>query len=439
MCRLCLAVFLVLWTTSAASAQTLRIYHIDVEQADSALVVMPNGKTLLIDSGKNGHGKRVKAVMDQAGVTQIDAFVASHYHEDHFGGIDDLRKLGVAVLETYDRGKRETVSDADKNKTTFKDYMTAVGEDAIAIKPGDVITLDPLVTVTCISSSGLVMNNPATSPATDDENDQSVSLLLEFRGFKAYFGGDSHEPTESRIAAGDLATNVDLYKASHHGSDTSSSPAFLLDLRPSLVVISNGSNGTYKHPRQSTLTAFAGLTTPPVVLQTNKCKKPSPCGNVADEFVADVASNTQKGIILITVDAATASYTAKYGVSTVRTFPFKNPQAGPAPTTATSLVIESLLPNPAGADEQAEEVTIRNPGTGSVALAGWTLRDRSGLSWTLSGSVAAGQSLVIRRLGQPMSLNNGGDEIVLLDGAGVERDRFAYSTSSEGKRITTAH
>ena len=72
------------------SAQTLRIYQIDVEQADVALVVMPNGKTLLIDAGKNNMGPRLQAVMQQAGVTHIDAFVASHYHEDHFGGIDDL-------------------------------------------------------------------------------------------------------------------------------------------------------------------------------------------------------------------------------------------------------------------------------------------------------------------------------------------------------------
>jgi len=41
---------------ASVSAQTLRIYHIDVEQADSALVVMPNGKAQLIDGGKNGGG-----------------------------------------------------------------------------------------------------------------------------------------------------------------------------------------------------------------------------------------------------------------------------------------------------------------------------------------------------------------------------------------------
>jgi beta-lactamase superfamily II metal-dependent hydrolase len=427
---------------STLSAQTLRIYHIDVEQADSALIVMPNGKTLLIDSGKNGHGKRIKAVMDKAGVTQIDAFVDSHYHEDHFGGIDDLQKLGVQILESYDRGRRDLVPAADQATSTFKDYMKAVGEDAHAIKPGDMISLDPLVTVTCVSASGVVINDPTSIPASTDENDLSVTLLINFQGFKAFFGGDTQAPTEAKIAAGDLVMDIDLYKSDHHGSDTSSSQALLSDLKPSLVVISNGSNGSYHHPRQVVLDAYAHLPMPPVVLQTNKCKKGAPCGNVADAFIADPQSSNENGIILITVDAATGSYTARYGANTVRTFQIKSPTAAPpAPTatTASTVVIESLLPNPAGDDEQFEEVTLRNTGTFPVSLAGWTLKDRSGLLWTLMGTVGAGQSQKFRRGGQPMSLNNGGDDIVLLDDTGTERDRFAYTTSSEGKLLITTH
>jgi hypothetical protein len=69
----------------------------------------------------------------------IDAFVDSHYHEDHFGWIDDLVKMGVPVLESYGRGRRDLVPAADKNNGTFKDYMQAVGEDAHAMKRGDVI------------------------------------------------------------------------------------------------------------------------------------------------------------------------------------------------------------------------------------------------------------------------------------------------------------
>jgi beta-lactamase superfamily II metal-dependent hydrolase len=71
--QIAFALALLLLSTELTLAQTLRIYQIDVEQADAALVVTPSGKTLLIDSGKNGHGQRIKKAMDQAGVSQIDA------------------------------------------------------------------------------------------------------------------------------------------------------------------------------------------------------------------------------------------------------------------------------------------------------------------------------------------------------------------------------
>lgn len=429
---------LVLFVPFVASAQTLRIYHIDVEQADSALIVMPNGKSLLIDSGNNGHGKRIKKVMDQAGVTQIDAFIASHYHADHFGGIDDLVEDGTLVLEAFDRGRRDLVKPEDKEKGTYKDYMATVGEDARALQPGDTINLDPLVTVRCIAASGAVMG--AGSISSSDENDLSVSLLIEFAGFKAYFGGDTHALVENIIDTGDLVMDVDLYKSSHHGSETSSSQGFMHDLNPTLIVISNGSNAIYHHPRQLTLDTYRGLTPSPVVLQTNRCKVGLPCGNVEAGFIADPELSGTTGTIQIVVDAGSRTYTVKYGLATARTFAFKvagTPPIGPAATP--SAVIQSLLPNPAGDDEQLEEVTIRNSGSVSITLDGWTLRDRASLTWALTGSLQPGQSQTFRRLGQAMTLNNAGDEIGLIDPANVERDRFSYGASSEGVTIATNH
>jgi beta-lactamase superfamily II metal-dependent hydrolase len=120
-------------------AQTLRIYHIDVEQADAALLVMPNGKTLLIDSGKNNMGQRIRNAMQQAGVTQIDAFIDSHYHEDHYGGIDDLVDMGVPVLESYDRGDKACcLSAKKKNEPTFKDYMRTVADPQTTAQDGTI-------------------------------------------------------------------------------------------------------------------------------------------------------------------------------------------------------------------------------------------------------------------------------------------------------------
>jgi competence protein ComEC len=434
-----IALILAFWP-AWLSAQTLRIYHIDVEQADSALIVMPNGKTLLIDSGKNGHGNRIKAVMDQAGVTRIDAFVNSHYHEDHFGGIDDLVEMGVEVLEAYDRGDKSFLAASKKSQGTYKDYMEWVGEDAQRLRPGDTIDLDPLVTVACIAASGSAVGNTTSVDLSEDhENDFSVSLLLSFAGFKGFFGGDTEQTTEAIIATGDLVRDVDLYKSSHHGSHTSSSLPFMSDLSPSLVVISNGNDSNYKHPRQVTLQTYAQLPTPPTVLQTNKCKRGLPCANVPDAFIGDPETGDKDGTIQITVDATSGIYTARYSANTVRTFQIKNPTQPSAPSTPSSVVIASLLPNPVGDDEQLEEVTVRNRGTATVSLEGWTLRDRSGLTWRLVGSVAAGQAHNFRRGGQPMTLNNAGDEITLVDSNGNERDRFSYPDSEEDERIVTNH
>jgi hypothetical protein len=222
-------------------------------------------------------------------------------------------------------------------------------------------------------------------------------------------------PTEAKIAARDLVMNVDLYKSDHHGSDTSSIADFMNDLRPSVIVISNGNNVIYHHPRQVTLTTYAAWQPPPTVFQTNKCLLGPPCGNVPDAQIADPETVDEDGTIQITVDAPTNSYTVRYG-ATVRTFQVKAPATAPVTTATTAgVIIESLLPNPVGDDVQSEEVTLRNKGTSAVSVVGWTLQDRSGGTWTLTGSLAAGQSQTFKRNGQAMSLNNTGDEIVLLD------------------------
>lgn len=114
-----------------------------------------------------------------------------------------------------------------------------------------------------------------------------MSLLIRFGEFRYFIGGDIEAATERKIADHDLALDVDVYAANHHGSDTSSDPAFIADLAPMVIIISNGNNATYKHPRQATLDALASLPNAPAVFQTNKYLKGGSGGNVADAFIAD--------------------------------------------------------------------------------------------------------------------------------------------------------
>ena len=388
----------------------------------------------MVDSGKNGHGARIKSVMDLAGVSRIDFFVNTHYHEDHYGGVDDLvQDEGITVVNSFDRGEKDELDCTKRNQVTFTDYQAALGNNAAQLTHGQTIPLDPQMTVTCIASGGIVIGeqNPVIGV---DENDKSVALLIEFEDFRYFVGGDIELTTEGKIAQRDLVLDVEVYQANHHGSHTSSSQAFMEDLLPSVVVISNGNHGGHQHPRQQTLTLLAGLSPAPTVFQTNKYFKGGAGGNVVDEFIADPQSMDQDGTILVTVSSSTGQYTVTYPDAS-HTFAIK-PRDGTA-----AVVIESLLPNPIGNDRMLEEVTVRNSGSTVVSLASWTLRDKSGhaMSLTSLGDIAPGQSLTIRRNGMAMSLNNNGDIITLFGPSNQPRDSFSYTASTEGQRIVTGH
>jgi len=104
------------------------------------LLASPSGRTLLVDSGKNGHGDRLRAVLQLAGVSQIDHFVATHYHEDHYGGIDDLADaLAVPIINAYDRGDKAFLPASRLNSATYGDYDAAVGHRALHLTRGETI------------------------------------------------------------------------------------------------------------------------------------------------------------------------------------------------------------------------------------------------------------------------------------------------------------
>jgi len=179
---------------------------------------------------------------------------------------------------------------------------------------------------------------------------------------------------------------------------------------------------------------YAALTSPPLVLQTNKCFLPAPCANVANGLIADTEANERDGIIETTVDAAAHDFTVKWRNDS-RTFAIKAAAPATPLVVGPSLTISAMMPNPVGSDEQLETITIRNGGTTQMSLSGWILRDRSGLTWDLFGNAAPGQTKTFRRNGQPMSLNNSGDEIVLVDPAQAIKDTFTYTTSTEGVAV----
>jgi exonuclease III len=105
------------------------------------------------------------------------------------------------------------------------------------------------------------------------------------------------------------------------------------------------------------------------------------------------------------------------------------PPGGPGVPTAPGTVrLISLLPNPPGDDSQNEEATLKNFGGQPASVIGWRLRDLSGRTWTLDalGTLQPGEQKTVRRLGQPMALNNRGDTIDLVDASGMVVQTVTY-------------
>jgi len=110
------------------------------------------------------------------------------------------------------------------------------------------------------------------------------------------------------------------------------------------------------------------------------------------------------------------------------------------PSLATpALRLVSLLPDPEGPDLQNEQITVANTTDAPLSLAGWQLRDLSGAYWTFDTSIvlAARAEQTLTRAGQPLSLNNGGDTVELLDAKGMVVQTFTYPKVQVNQVVTT--
>lgn len=219
----------------------VEFHFIDVGQGDAALIRTADGN-ILIDAGTNDSEEALLAYLKAEGVTELTYAVFTHPHEDHIGGAD-------AVL---DYCKVENVILPDKTANT-KVYTRMM--DGIEKNGSNVIIAEPEATYT-VGDLILTILGPVGSGYSDMNND-SVVLRADFGASSVMFTGDAEDVSEEEMVSlyalsGKL--DCDLLKVGHHGSDSSSSEAFLNAVSPELAVISCGKGNDYGHPTQTVLT-----------------------------------------------------------------------------------------------------------------------------------------------------------------------------------------
>jgi len=245
------SLFVVALTTAASAGVTITV--LDVGQGDATLVRSSSGMTLLFDGGPNGDGEDVVLpYLASQGISELDYIVASHYHADHIGGLDEVYSHTGATYGVWDRGWTYTT-------ITYGNYASSTSGNRFTIADGQVFDLGDGVTVTCLGVNGNgELNEPYSSSTL--ENEYCVALLVECGDFDYFQAGDligtndgSHDDIETSIAQ-DLAAvdkaDIEIYKVNHHGSYTSSNAAFLNGVTPEVAIISVGATNSYGHPHQ---------------------------------------------------------------------------------------------------------------------------------------------------------------------------------------------
>jgi competence protein ComEC len=242
----------------AQTRTTLDIYTVDVEGGNATLFVAPSGQSLLIDTGNYGpeasvrDAERIMAAAKDAGLTQIDNLITTHWHGDHFGGMAELAKR-IPIRNFIDHGPNVQPAPAvDDFIQNVYPKLYANAKHTVA-KVGDKIAVAGL-DVTVVTSAGETLKtalpgagaaNPYCANFKPGENNaedpMSVGTHITFGKFRTMHLGDVTKNKEFELMCPvNKIGALDAFLGLHHAVNSSSSEVIVHALHPRVVIVNNG-------------------------------------------------------------------------------------------------------------------------------------------------------------------------------------------------------
>lgn len=216
---------------------------IDVGQAD-AILLEKDGVELLVDAGisMKGSSESEKNLIDYLEDREIEYVLVTHQDYDHIGNAEYvLTNYNVSAF--YDNGHVHT----SKTYENLMNYVVESDLDYSVLRTGDTLDIWKGVEVTVVSPKRL----------TDDVNEDSIVLLIDYDDVEILLTGDAGISVEPAVAK--LVGDIDILKVGHHGSDSASGEEFLNSIKPEISIISVGEGNSYGHPTESVLSRLTAV------------------------------------------------------------------------------------------------------------------------------------------------------------------------------------
>lgn len=231
-------------SSSVFGDESLNVYYFDVGQADAILLEI-NNQYMMIDAGNNADGPLLVDYMKKLGVEKIDYLVATHAHEDHIGGIDNI--INAFTIDKF------YMPDVVTTTKTFEDVIIALEDKNVGI---DVPNIGDSFNFGLMEFEVLYLGD-------DDSNLNETSIVLRgvYGDNSFLFTGDATDNCESVILKNKSFIDSDVLKVGHHGSRYSSSVDFLKKVTPKYAIISTGIGNSYDHPHQEAISRLENIGT----------------------------------------------------------------------------------------------------------------------------------------------------------------------------------
>ncbi|MDN7246761.1 MBL fold metallo-hydrolase [Planococcus shenhongbingii] len=215
----------------------LTVHFIDVGQADATLLQFEEF-ALLIDTG-DWNSTAAVDYLKKLGLEKLDIVVGTHPDSDHIGQLEQVVQ-DFEVGEVWMSGNAST-------SNTFIDALKAIdetGTDYYEPRSGEVFDVGSLQVEVLYPEE-----------ITGKANEESISLKLTYGDVRFVFTGDAGVKEEQAMIDSGADLDAEILHLGHHGSNTSTSTAFLKAVSPEVAVYSAGMDNSYGHPHAEVIAA----------------------------------------------------------------------------------------------------------------------------------------------------------------------------------------